>query len=62
MMPRGPVRSLYMELGTTDYERREENNDIILAATFFFSSAMSAPRLEHVGSSYSATSRLFTTK
>ena len=61
MMPRGPVRSLYVELGTTDYECREENNDIILAATLF-SSAMSAPRLEHVGSSYSVISRLFTTK
>ena len=25
-----------MELGTTDYERREENNNVILATTFFF--------------------------
>ena len=34
-MPRGPIRSLYVELGTTDYECREENNNVIRAVTFF---------------------------
>ena len=35
-MPRGPVRSLHVELGTTDYKCREENNNVIHAVTFFF--------------------------
>ena len=51
-MPRGPVRSLYVELGTTDYECREENNNVILAATFS-SSAMSGVVIYcHIASIY----------